>query len=312
MYLVVRHHLREQKKSVALDCATVPLPISEQWSSLAEWTMVPSRSGAFFGNGDRMQRVRLIHWDVVEADEKAAELRVAGYRVDCEPLTPAVLRALKCDPPAAVVIDLSRLPGQGRDVGLAIRHAKTTRGVPLVFVGGDSNKVGQISQQLPDAEYTGWSRIRSALKRAIANPPKDPVVPESALAGYAGTPLPKKLGIKENSVVALIDTPQGFERQIGALPPGVTFRRTARGRPDLIIWFAKSSKHLSKRMAWMAELTGQGGIWIAWPKEASGMTTDLTQAVVRKLGLAAGLVDYKICAIDSTWSGLKFARRKQG
>jgi hypothetical protein len=258
-----------------------------------------------------MQRIRLIHWNVAEAEEKAAKLRLAGYGVEFEPLAPVVLRDLKRNPPAAVVIDLSRLPGQGRDVGLAIRHATATRGVPLVFVGGDSEKVGQIRQQLPDAVYTAWSRIRSALKRAIARPPTDPVVPDSVLAGYAGTPLPKKLGIKENSVVALIDAPHGFEQQIGALPTGVTFRSTVRGQSDLIIWFVKSSKDLSRRIARMAELTGQGGMWLAWPKKASGMTTDLTQAVVRKLGLAAGLVDHKICAIDSTWSGLKFARRKQ-
>lgn len=258
-----------------------------------------------------MQRIRLIHWNVAEAEEKAAKLRLAGYRVDFEPLTAAVLRDLKRSPPAAVVIDLSRLPGQGRDMGLAVRHAKATRGVPLVFVGGDSYKVGQIRQQLPDAVYTAWGRIRGALKRAIAKPLTDPVVPESVLVGYAGTPLPRKLGIKENSVVALIDAPHGFEQEIGALPPGVTFRSTVRGRSDLIIWFVKSGKDLSRRIVRMAELTGRGGIWIAWPKKASGMTTDLTQAVVRKLSLAADLVDYKICSIDSTWSGLKFARRKQ-
>jgi len=258
-----------------------------------------------------MHRIRLVHWNVAEAKEKATKLKVAGYGVDFEPLTPAVLQDLKRKPPAAVVIDLARLPAQGRDMALAIRHAKTTRGVPLVFVGGDSKKVRLIRQQLPDAVYTEWSRIRSALKRAIATPPKDPEVPESVLAGYAGTPLPKKLGIKENAVVALIDAPHGFEQEFDALPPGVTFRSTTRGHPDLIIWFVKSSKDLSTRIARMAELTGQGGMWIAWPKRASGMTTDLTQAVVRKLGLAAGLVDYKICAIDSVWSGLKFARRKQ-
>ena len=255
-------------------------------------------------------RIRLIHWNVAEAEERVGKLKVAGCRVEFAPPTPAILQDLKRDPPAAVVIDLSRLPGQGRDVGLAIRHARATRGVPLVFVGGDSEKVGRIRQQLPDAVYTTWSRIRSALQRAIASPPKDPVVPESVLAGYAGTPLPKKLGIKENSVVALIDAPHGFEREIGALPPGVTFRRTVRGKSGLIIWFVKSSKDLSTRVARMAELAGQGGIWIAWPKRTSGMATDLTQAVVRKLGLAAGLVDYKISSIDSTWSGLKFARRK--
>jgi len=312
MYLGVQSYNSEQKKSVGSHFATAPELQSESVVTRDELAMFPTRGGVSLGTGEPMHRIRLIHWNVAETEAKADRLRGAGYSVDCEPLTPVALQDLKRNPPAALVIDLSRLPGQGRDVGLAIRHAKTTRGVPLVFVGGDSEKVGQIRSQLPDAVYTTWSRIRSALKRAIAAPPADPVVPESVLAGYAGTPLPKKLGIKENSRVALINAPHGFDQQLGVLPRGVTFQSTARGQPDLIIWFANSSKDLTARIARMAELTGQGGIWIAWPKKASGMTSDLTQAVVRKLGLAAGLVDYKICTIDSTWSGLKFTRRKQG
>jgi hypothetical protein len=95
------------------------------------------------------------------------------------------------------------------------------------------------------------------------------------------------------------------------IPPGVTLRRQARGKCDLIIWFTKTCKDLENRIGRFAALTGSGGLWIAWPKKAAGVKTDLTQAIVRRTGLAAGLVDYKICAIDETWSGLKFARRKR-
>ena len=193
---------------------------------------------------------------------------------------------------------------------MSLRYSKSTRRVPLVFVGGDLKKVSQLKQQVPDATYTNWTGIHSSLKQAIASPPADPVVPDSVMAGYSGTPLPKKLGIKAGYVVALVGAPEGFERTLGALPEGVELRPGARGRPDLVIWFVNSQRDLRRRVKRLGELAGAGGLWIAWRKRASGAATDLTQASVRKAGLAAGLVDYKVCAIDERWSGLRFTRRK--
>ncbi len=257
-----------------------------------------------------MRRVRLVHWNAAEAKCRAAELRAAGYAVDWAPVSPETLRTLRLRPPDAVVVDLNRLPSQGRDVGIAVRHYKTTRRLPLVFVDGDPDKVARIREHLPDAEYTTWRRIRSGLKRAIAHPPIDPVAPRSIMNGYSGTPLPKKLGIKPNSVVVLAGAPQGFEKTLGKLPDGVTLRRRATGQRDLTIWFTKSSRDLASRLERMAEQVKAGGLWIVWPKKSSQVVSDLTQATVRKAGLAAGLVDYKVAAIDATWTGLKFSRRK--
>ena len=259
-----------------------------------------------------MPRVRLIHWNAAEAAERARQLRTAGYQVAHKGLEPhAILRELAGKPPAAVVIDLTRMPSQGRDLALFLRQRKTTRHVPLVFAGGDPEKVKRIRKLLPDATYTGWNRIGAALKRALARPPAKPVVPDSSLAGYSGTPLPKKLGIKENSVVALLGAPPGFGNTLGKLPAGVRLRTNTRDACDRILWFTKSRKQLEKRVGPLGRaLSDKGGLWIAWPKQASGVATDLTQNDVRRIGLAAGLVDYKICAIDATWSGLLFAVRK--
>jgi len=260
----------------------------------------------------RPHRIRLIHWNATEAGARVARLRTAGYRVTGGPLDADGLRGLKASPPDAVVIDLTRLPGQGRDVALALRKAKATRRLPLVFVEGDADKVAGIRRQLPDAVYATWKGIRGALKRAIAGPPAEPAVPESGLAGYSGTPLPKKLGIKRDAVVALLGAPADFLKTLGPLPDGVTIRRQARGRVDLILWFIRSRADLDRRIARLAALLGPGdGLWIIWPKKASGVATDVTQTLVRETGLASGLVDYKICAVDETWSGLKFARRKR-
>ncbi len=260
-----------------------------------------------------MHRVRLIHWKAEEAEERIAKLRAAGYEVDYGETTPGALRGCLNNPPAVFVIDLSRMPTQGRDVAMALRIHKTTRHTPLVFVEGEPEKVERIKTHLPDAVYTTWGRIRSSLKQAIAKPPASPVVPESNLAGYSGAPLPKKLGIKPNSTVALVGAPKHFEQTLGELPEGVKLKKQAGKQCDLIIWFVRLRAELYDRIKEMGELTGDAsgnGLWIVWPKQASGVASDLTQNVVRETGLASGLVDYKVCAIDATWSGLKFARRK--
>jgi hypothetical protein len=159
--------------------------------------------------------------------------------------------------------------------------------------------------------FTPWSRVGGALRRAITRPPVDPVVPKSTLDGYAGTPLSRKLGVKADSVTILVSAPRGFEKTLGALPEGAVLRRQARGRCNLIVWFTKRRKDVEKRIKRLGDLAGPGGLWIAWPKRASGVATDLTQAVVRKIGLASGLVDYKVCSIDDVWTGLRFTKRKQ-
>lgn len=260
------------------------------------------------------QRIRLIHWKPDEALEEVEKLRAAGYDVASESLTPDSLRELKNDPPDAVIIDLSRLPTQGRDLALTLRKFKSTRSVPLVFVEGDQEKVNRFKRLLPDVAFTNYSQIQAALKHAVANPPKDPVVPRSVFDGYSGVPLPKKLGIKTNAAVCLIDAPQEFERTLGNLPQGVSLYKGAidlkKGRCDLAIWFVTSRKILENRISDIRERIGKGGIWIAWPKKASGISSDLSQNVVRKVGLASGLVDFKICSIDKMWSGLRFSLRK--
>ena len=256
-----------------------------------------------------MRRVQLIHWNSAEAKHRVESLRSAGYKVAHDArVGPSLLRELRENPPLAVVIDLTRFPSQGRDVALAIRQYKATRHVPLVFAEGGPEKVARIQAILPDAVYTAWGRIGVSLKRAIAHPPRDPVTP-SLLEGYSGTPLPKKLGIKANSVVALAGAPQGFRKTLGDLPGGVLFREKAGGRCDLTIWFTRSRRELERWIKRMAALAGRAPLWIAWPKKDSGLAADLSQQLVRETGLASGLVDYKICAIDATWSGLLFRRR---
>jgi len=132
--------------------------------------------------------------------------------------------------------------------------------------------------------------------------------PSGNAFGYSGTPLLDKLGIKPGVRVQFVSGPKVFFTLLGDLPPGT--RVVARGALDFAILFVKSSAELRRSFSKLRDrLESNGMLWVAWPKKASGVSTDLTEGVVRQFGLESGLVDVKVCAIDGTWSGLKFVRR---
>lgn len=127
-------------------------------------------------------------------------------------------------------------------------------------------------------------------------------------AGYSQTPLSQKLGIKEGSKVGVLGAPDGFAQILGPLPDGASLKRGAAGGADLVLWFMRSRRQLERGLERYRLLDVP--VWMIWPKRASGVVTDLTQNVIRDAGLGAGLVDYKVCAVDETWSGLLFRRRR--
>jgi hypothetical protein len=130
------------------------------------------------------------------------------------------------------------------------------------------------------------------------------------MAGYSGTPLVKKLGIKPGFKVAFVNAPRDFVQSLD-LPPDTTISSTSTRRPlDFVLLFVMSKTELAKKFSLCAaKLTPDGMLWISWPKKASGIKTDLSDNVVRELGLSEGLVDVKVCAVDDVWSGLKFVFR---
>jgi Protein of unknown function (DUF3052) len=132
------------------------------------------------------------------------------------------------------------------------------------------------------------------------------------VAGYSGTPLPQKLGIKPESRVALVSAPDGFDETLGELPERVEVRSRARGPLDVIVYFTTSESDLRRRFDVLAKaLDPAGALWVAWPKRSSGGRTDMTEDKVRDVALPKGLVDNKVCAIDETWSGLRLVIRKE-
>lgn len=129
-------------------------------------------------------------------------------------------------------------------------------------------------------------------------------------AGYSGTPLVKKLGLKEAAALAIVGAPPSFVATLGPLPAGARESGEATQRLDFVLLFAHERAELERAFPrWMARLQPDGMLWVAWPKKASGLRTDLSDRAVREVGLNNGLVDTKVCAVDATWSGLKFVFR---
>jgi hypothetical protein len=132
------------------------------------------------------------------------------------------------------------------------------------------------------------------------------------MAGYSGTPLPKKLGIKPGHRFTALNAPASLNSTLGQLPDGMTLSNSLKGSEpfDVIVLFTDSTRHLTREFdRAAARLAQTGGLWIAWPKKSSGAKTDLTENIIRDIALAAGLVDNKVCAIDETWSGLRLVIR---
>jgi hypothetical protein len=134
------------------------------------------------------------------------------------------------------------------------------------------------------------------------------MAPAKKPAGYSGTPLVTKLGIKPETRIQFFDPPDDFGETLGALPDGL--KHVSRGALDFAIVFVRRRIDLEKRFSLVqGRLEPNGTLWVGWPKKSARTITDLTENVVREIGLNAGLVDVKVCAIDDTWSGLKFVRR---
>jgi hypothetical protein len=129
------------------------------------------------------------------------------------------------------------------------------------------------------------------------------------VAGYSGTPLPRKLGLAPGQRISLTAAPPGFARSLVPLPDGAV--QVARGPVDLAVVFVRSRGALAAALPGARDrLDPDGALWVSWPKRSSGVETDLTEGVVRDLALTAGLVDVKVCAVDETWSGLKLVFRR--
>ena len=266
-----------------------------------------------------MKIVRLIHWNEDEGLERQKQLEALGFDVAFDfGDSLFASRRIKASPPDAVVIDLSRMPSHGREVAHSVRGTKATRQLPIVFVDGEPEKVEKTRQFIPDATFTTWGRIKTALRKAIARPPANPVIPDH---NVWGRPIAAKLGVKAGFTVALLGSPKGFAGTLEPLPAKVKFTARPERDADIYICFARTTPELQAHLVAIGDAadppsrssgeTGRQTLWLAWPKKASGTKSELDGNVVRETGLRAGWVDFKVCAINDIWSGLAFKRRKK-
>jgi CheY-like chemotaxis protein len=257
-----------------------------------------------------MPAVRLVCWKQDVAQARSRVIEAAGFPVDASPLEASgLIGRFRASPPSVILIDLDRLPSHGREVAVALRRSKSTRHIPIVFAGGPEEKVERIRRELPDAFFTDWKTAGRALWKALKNPPAEPVQPPAHMERYAGSSLVKKLGMKAPMKVALLGAPEDFRDQLGELPDNVEIQTRITPQTKLAIWFVRSRPEL-ELAADCPQLSEGSSIWIVHPKQSGRHKVDFNQHDVRRAGLAAGLVDYKVCAVDTDWSGLKFARRK--
>lgn len=247
-----------------------------------------------------MTRVLVIHRDTPEAIERAGRLRAIGF--DATPyLTFGAkgFRGIRQDPPQAIVIDLTRLPSYGKAMGVMLRRQPSLSAIPLIFLEGDPEKAAGVRALLPDAAFTTWSKVEAAIPRAIRNAPRVVTPPRDP-----GTPLLAKLGIRGASSVALLHKPEGFEL-VGA----VTQKQI--GDADVVMIFFRSCASLGRELPEVAGMMRKGRrVWVLWPKKASGAGGDLTMPRIREMASGFGLVDYKVCAVDETWSGMTLGKRR--
>ncbi len=253
--------------------------------------------------------VRLFHVKAEEAEALVTLMTDAGYNVhypgEREPSPYAKIKALD---PAAVVIDLSRNPTHARYVGTEIRRHKGLRHIPIVFVDGDQERVRMAKAMLPDAVFTKRDRLKEALD--LLEPVVDPVVPAGTILSNRSPA--EKLGIKAGARVALIRPPIDYSRVIGPLPEGASLEEDPREVLPLTLWFVSDSDEFLESLKAIRKLAAKSRVWIVYPKQTAKRKKDagLTQNLIREGARSVGLIDYKICSVDDTWTGFALAVKK--
>ena len=254
-----------------------------------------------------MPTIRLYHWKAAEASPLIRKLQGNGYSVDYpgDNVLERGFRSLGESPPHAIVIDLTRLPSQGRHVAVAIRSRKTVRHIPIVFVDGDPAKVEQIRADLPDAMFTSRAKLGSVLKRArpIANP---------AAPAYSNRTTAQKLGIGEDTRVAVIDAPRGYAKAVGVLPMGASLEEDPAEILPVTLWFVCKPEMYLATLPRMRELASKSRLWVIYPKQQARQKppVEVNLFFIRDKALGVGLFHRKTCSLNTTWTGMLFASRE--
>lgn len=255
--------------------------------------------------------VRLFHWRSEEAKPLIAMLRAAGYTVDYPgDKMNGSFRTMRLTQPVAALIDLTRMPSHGRYVAAAIRGVKAIRHIPIVFLDGEPEKVERIRKDFPDAVYTPRPKLLTVLKRV--KPLANPVTLPHTIAAPRDRTVAQKLGIKEGARVAVIDAPANYAKALGPLPADAVCEEDPDEVLPVTLWFVHDLDLYLAGLRRMRSHVAKTRLWIIYPKAQAKRKAEigLTQFFIREAALAVGLVDYKICSVNETWTGMLFTRKK--
>ena len=181
----------------------------------------------------------------------------------------------------------------------------------MVFAGGVEEKVAVAREELPDEVFAPWKSVVPAVRKALKAPRPDPLKPRPYMERYAGSGLARKLGLHNGVACALLGAPEGFEETIDGLED-FAFQSKIFADTKLVVWFVRTSAEMvfaAERVS--LHMPKGASVWIIYPKRSGSLPCDFVATDVREAALAVGLVDYKICAVDKDWTGMKFARRKK-
>ncbi len=253
-----------------------------------------------------MSRIRLLHWKSEEAQAAVQLLESGGFQVDYDAeYSSSRMREWRLNPPTAFVIDLTRLPSHGREIAIALRQSPRTRHVPIVFCGGEAEKLERIREALPDAAYCTTKNLLKTLK--AARPLDMPAQPAAMMNRFGHRTAAQKLGIIQGTKVTALNAPRNVCKILGELPAGAEITEQDGA---LTLCFVHSVDEVRSDISRVRDLAATTKLWILWSKKGSTSHAGVTERLVREIGIDLGLVDYKICSINSVWSGMLFARRK--
>ncbi len=289
---------------------TVPKP-----SAASEFPGIPARRLLLCQRMAKRNQphICLVCWDKDAAAYRTRSLTAGGFRVTLvdRPIPGWIswFRDLALD---AVVLDLNRLPSHGREVGTLLRGSKSTRHLPLVFLGGPPEKVARIRGELPDASYADWPLAPETIRAAISTHVDKPVRPAQMMERNASADLGRKLGVKPQVPVVLWGDADFLLELMGDAPNITRRPQPGNDTAHLCLCVTRSAAEVEAAFDALASYPAGTTLWIIHPKQTGRQRTDFNQNDVRDIGLASGWVDFKVCSVDADWSGLQFARRKPG
>lgn len=252
------------------------------------------------------KHVSLVHWRLTEAKPLITLLEHAGYEVHYGgEQKPIRVSQLKNFDVTAAIVDLTRMPSYGKYWAAELR-ATSLKHLPIVFVDGEPDKIAVVKAALPDATYTTRDKLVGVLKKI--KPVANPVQPSRMMASTRTTAL--KIGIKPDMRVAVFDAPAGYAKIIGPLPSGVALEEEPDEPAPYTLWFVRELDEYLSGLRKMRALAAKSKLWVLYPKQKKGKQASITQTDVRESAIAIGLVDYKICSVDETWTGIAFALKR--